>query len=105
MNYLAALTFQVPTDLTVNKSSFWEIQELRELLCTKCSFREDLSSASSSIFSDTQFCNKAFISQPVTHYNLAVLQLLYCTLLKTKLCNFDKMVHSKVHFMLLTQHG
>ena len=32
MNYLTALAFQIPTDLSVKESSFLEFQELREVL-------------------------------------------------------------------------
>lgn len=79
MNHLAAPVFQILTNLAVKESSFLESQELRELLHMKCSFREVISSASSSIFLNTPFCNKALISQPVSQSNLVVLQEVYWT--------------------------
>lgn len=83
MIYFAALMFQIPTEMAVKESNFFLIQELRELLHTKRSFREDISSTSSSIFLNSQLHNKAFISQLVTQNNLVLLQQLYCILLKT----------------------
>lgn len=107
MNYLAALTFQIPIDLAVKESSFLEIQEFRELFYTKCSFKEE-----------GKFCIlKYFLKTPhfVTRHlfpNLSrkITWFFFCNspalfLKQTNLCNFDKTVHSEVLFMLLTQHG
>lgn len=74
MSHLAAHVLQILTNLAVKKSSFLESQELRELLHMKCPFREVRSSASTSTFLNTPFCNKALISQPVTQNNLVILQ-------------------------------